>query len=190
MLIEEIDPSHVFDDPPDLTARTASTRLREINILLHSLALLGGELEMGGPLPSVLRAAMALAPADRALLYGWDDRSRTLRLAISLGFEGSVRACGGGAGALACLLQRKPVLVWAPTQESVCRELDSLGARGSLSVPILRRGLPWGVIQLLGDRAFEKDEALLLWLFALVLEGVLPQVPQNGRRSASAGPFS
>jgi hypothetical protein len=178
MIIEEIDPSHVFDDPPDLTASIASMRFREINILIHSLALLGDELHGGGSLLPVLRAATSLAPADRAILYLWDEVSGTLRSAAFLGVAGSPAgaALPEPAAARASLRRRKPVLVWAPCQEFLRRELESLGASGSLSVPMTHRGVPWGVIHLLRDRPFQKDEALLLWLFALVLEGILPRV--------------
>lgn len=187
MFTEEIDPVHVFLDPPDLNAAVASARFREINILLHSLALLGDELRGGNSLIPVLRAATAVVPAERALLCRWDDVGGMLRRAAALGFPPipGAEIPSGDAGARAALLQRKPVLVSAPARESLLRELAVLQAASSLSVPLSHDGLPWGTIQLLRTAPFERDEALLLWLFAQVLEGILPLMTGSRRHSES-----
>ncbi|HZI93009.1 MAG TPA: GAF domain-containing protein [Patescibacteria group bacterium] len=196
-LIDEIDPSFVFNEPPELTREIASARWREINILFHSIVLLGDELEGRAPLLPVVRAAATLASCERALLFQWDDAQGIPRLTTAVGFsEGlppSSRA--GEAQAGACLLHRKPVLMppGPPARRVAVTRPDTgqpdLLAR--LSVPITHQGRPWGALQLLRSRPFDREEAVLLWLFALVLEGVLPSTMGSKRhREMTAGPDS
>ena len=95
VLIDEIDPAHILNAPPDLTPELASARWKEINILLHSVALLGDEMEGHKPLLPVLRAAATLASCDRALLFLWDEAVGGGE--IVTGVLGRVELYGGGA---------------------------------------------------------------------------------------------
>ncbi|HET6372640.1 MAG TPA: GAF domain-containing protein [Candidatus Polarisedimenticolia bacterium] len=176
MFIHEIDPRYILADPPDLTREIAVARWREINILLHSIALLGDDLDARKPLLPLLRASAAIVAADSGLLYQWDEHRSGLKLTTSFGIAGQLPEAldTENAQAHACLLERKPVLVWEPEEQFLRQELALLGARSALSVPITHQGMPWGALQLLRGRPFLKDEAILLWIFALILEGVLP----------------
>ncbi len=176
VLTHEIDSSYLLNIPPELTAGIAARRWREINILLHSVALLGDEMDGQDPLLPLLRASSTMVTADRALLYEWDEGRRALLLAGSLGISdtAAVGLTSGNTQAQTCVLHRKPVLVSSPREGFLQEELAALSAVGVLSVPIAHQGLPWGCLQLVRSRPFMREEAVLLWLFALVLEGVLP----------------
>ena len=178
MLSHQIHPSYLLNDPPELTREIAISRIKEINLLLHSLALIADELEGRRPLLPLLRTSASLAPADRVLLYQWDEVRAGVRLAAALGFQGALAAplTTGNTQAHACLVHGKPILVSSPPEQHLAGELSLLGARSCLSVPIKHQGMPWGALQLLRDRPFLNDEAVLVWMFALVLEGMLPSV--------------
>jgi len=176
VLTYEIDPSYLLNIPPELTPDVAVRRWREINILLHSVALLGDEMEGQDPLLPLLRASSTMVTADRALLYEWDEGRRALVLAGSLGVTDAATAslASGNTQAQTCVVHRKPVIVSSPREGFLQEELAALEARGVLSVPIAHQGLPWGCLQLARSRPFMREEAVLLWLFAMVVEGVLP----------------
>ncbi|MCI0409908.1 MAG: hypothetical protein L0191_15330, partial [Acidobacteria bacterium] len=56
-----------------------------------------------------------------------------------------------------------------------------LGESSCVVFPILREGQPWGVLQLLRSEAFSEEEAVLLWMYALVVEDALPSLAQAVR---------
>ncbi len=176
MLIHEIEPRYLLAEPPDLTRDIAAARWREINILLHGIALLSDDLEDRKSLLPLLRASVSIVDAEAGILYQWDESRSGLSLTTFLGFTGDPPEVlmTRNLQAHACLLQRKPVLLSSPSEEHFREEMSFLGARAALSIPITHQGMPWGAIQLLRDRPFEKDEGVLLWIFALILEGVLP----------------
>ncbi|HET9482198.1 MAG TPA: GAF domain-containing protein [Candidatus Polarisedimenticolia bacterium] len=187
----EIDARHVLDVPPELTAGIASGRWRELNLLLHSAALMGDELEGGSSLLPLLRACATIGQADRALLYQWDEAASSLFVAASMGLSELPpdEVLEDNSQAYGSLMHRKPVLVSAPAAGRAGRELGRLGAGSALSVPLVHQGAPWGAVQLLRRSPFLRDEAVLLWIFALVMESSLPAIlSRRRRREASSSP--
>lgn len=186
----EINPIHILDGPPELTEISAREHWREINLLFHSVALLGDELDANRPLLPLLRASTTVVPADRGLLYQWDEVRFGLVLAASLSPADSVATslASGNIQANACLLHRKPVMVSTPVDQPLREEMRKLGTEAVLSVPMTHHGMPWGVLQLMRDRPFSRSEAILIWMFALVLEGVLPSMvgPRSHRETVSS----
>lgn len=191
MRIDDIDPCHILKEPPELTSSVAAGRSKEINLMLHSLALIGDEMEASRGLMPVLRAAATLAGADRALMYQWDEGTSSLRLTTSLGFKGPLPkgATDGTTQVRGCLVHRKPVLVSEPCDVSLSHELAMLHTNASLSVPMTHQGLPWGAVQLLRDRPFLAEDAIIMWLYTLVLEGVLPSAIGLKRHREMAAPL-
>jgi hypothetical protein len=167
---------HLLRVPPDLTPEIAARRCREVNLLLRSPLLLQGRPGDGKPLRAILEVARSIAPADRGLLYLWDEPAGKMELAAEFGFAHRVPGTLHSANPLASAAarRRKPVLVGRPDDLSVARQLRLLGRPSCLSVPILRSGAPWGVIQLLRQRPFQEEDGVLLWIFALILEGTVP----------------
>ena len=173
--LEEIDARYVLNNPPDLTSDIAASHWRELNVLLHSIALLGEDLRGRRPLLSLLRTSKSIVPADAGLLYLWDP-CRGTRVTTTLCSARELprpKLRAQNIQARACLKWGKPVLVNDPVEPVLRDELASLGARAALSVPITFQGNPWSALQLLRNRPFLREEAVLLWLFALTLEGAL-----------------
>ena len=190
MSIHDIDSCHILKEPPELTPEVAATRSKEINLMLHSLSLVGEEIDQARGVMPVLRASATIGGAERALMYQWDEGSGLLRLTATLGFKSPLPKAitDGTMQVRACLAHRKPVLVSTPCQEPLRRELMHLHAGASLSVPMTHQGMPWGAVQLLRDRPFLADDAILLWLYTLVLEGVLPGAMGLKRHREMAAP--
>jgi len=194
MTIEDIDPIYLLDEPPELTAEIASKRWREINCLIHSIVLMGDDLGGRKPLLPVLRAAATLASGQQSLLFQWDEPRGMLRIASAMGF-GETLPAAGEIQAQAALLHRKPVLVSTRTllrreagqDERLRDEMERLGAASALSVPLTHQGMPWGALQVLRDRPFERHDGVLLWLFALMLETVLPSLVGPRRHREMTG---
>ena len=175
LLTYELDSRYLLSDPPDLTRSIAAGRWKELNILLHSVALLGEDLDSRRSLSPLLRASVAIVSADKALLYQWDEAFSGLRISTALGFEEEPDAANSrNAQAHASLLNRKPVIVSSPAEAFLRDELAWTGCQSALTVPITHQGLPWGALQLLRERPFSRDDAILLWIYGLILEGVLP----------------
>lgn len=181
MLIHDIDESYFLSDPPELTREIATARWRQLNVLLHSIVLMGDEPADRRLFSGLLRTSVALASTERALLYRWNEADRTIKVVEALGFDPLPHAAGT-AQVHASLVHRKPLMVWYPPDEFLTREMDALQARAALTVPITGGGVPWGAIQLLSDRPFMREEAVLLWLYALALEGLLPVLESASRR--------
>lgn len=190
LLIDEIDSRYVLKEPPELTRQIAAARWKEINLLIHSMVLLGDEMDGRAPLLPLLRSSAAIAACRKGLFYRWDDATGSLRLAASLGMEpDAVEAlAAGNRQARGCLLHRKPVMVGAPRDRLLSGEMELLGASAALSIPISHQGMPWGALQLLRDRQFLSDEAVLLWLFGMILEGVLPVLIGSRRHQEMTSP--
>src|SRR4029434_291608 len=81
------------------------------------------------------------------------------------------------------------VLVSEPCEVSLSHELAMLHTNASLSVPMTHQGLPWGAVQLLRDRPFLAEDAIIMWLYTLVLEGVLPSAIGLKRHREMAAPL-
>jgi hypothetical protein len=166
--------------PPDLSADIESRRWRNVNRLVLSPLLLRSRVDEGRPLLAVLQMARSIVPAERGLLSMWDDSMGTLEIAADFGFEPRLpeRLRRSNPLAAAAVRSRKPVLVSRVDDLALARELRALGKPSWLSAPIMRQGAPWGVIQIGRAEAYREEDAILLWLYALVLEGVLPGLVQ------------
>ncbi len=158
---------------PELTPEMAYRRWRELNLLLHSLALLHTDLEGKQPFLPVLRSSGTIVAARRGLLYLWDENRGGVRLKVGFGFghRAPERLRATNRMAEAALQWRKPILVHDPSEEPLREELGLLGERSCLTAPILKRGLPWGAVQFARPEPFGEDEAVLLWMYCLILEG-------------------
>jgi len=176
VLIHEIDPAYLLSAPPELSRPMASGRWKELNLLLHSIILLGDEISGDDPMLPLLRASASIASCDRALLYRWDEVASTVHLEAWLdpGREPAAEIQSSNIQAHTCLLHRKPVAVSRPREDFLREELRRLDATAVLSVPMTHQGMPWGALQVMRNRPFLKDESVLLWMFAMLLEGVLP----------------
>jgi GAF domain-containing protein len=166
----------VLDRPPSLNAEIAQGRWQALNLLLQSLVFLHVESKGRSPLVSALQSACVIGAAKRGLLYLQEEGSLRLELATTVGFGGNVPDAirDSNVMAAAAIRRSKPIVVNIPRDAAVQDELELLAAPRCLSVPILRRGRPWGAIQLLRDVQFGEDEAIVLWMYALILEGILP----------------
>ena len=188
---DEIGNRYGLMKPPELTAEIASRRWRELNRLIHACMVLHGVGRERRPFQRLLRTAGALVGASRGIFYlrGEDDSS--LEAAASSGFLHGVPErlrCGGELAVVAMRLG-KPLVVSRPTESRLQEELRWLGEASCVVFPILREGQPWGVLQLLRSEAFSEEEAVLLWMYALVVEDALPSLAQavrSGEAPASA----
>lgn len=183
MSILDLDQTYLLHDPPELTRAMATTRWRELNMLMHSISLLGEENNVRGPLLPLLRASATLSESGRALLYRWDDVIGGLRLAAAHGLDEGVsdRIATHNEPARASLLHRKPVMLSDPEEPWLADEMCRLGTRSTLSVPLSCQGMPWGALQFHRSRPYTREEAVLVWMFALMVEGMLPWLMATAR---------
>ena len=168
---------------PELTPEMACLRWRELNLLLHSLALLHTDLEGKQPFLPVLRTSGTIVAARRGLLYLWDENGGGIRLKVGfgLGHRAPERLRATNRMAEAALQWRKPILVHDPPEEPLREELGLLGELSCLTAPILKHGLPWGAVQFARPEPFGEDEAVLLWMYCLILEGAVPGITESAR---------
>lgn len=169
--------------PPDLTSEIASRRWRHINLMLRSPLLLQSQPEGQDLHPFILQLAGAIVPAERGLLYRCAGTAGRLTMAADFGFVPGHPVRPGPVNSMATTAMRihKPLLVRRDRTLALARVLRSLGSASCLSVPIARRSEPWGVIQLLREEQFGEDDGILLWNYALLLEGTMPGLAGSGR---------
>ena len=180
---DELGSRYGLRKPPELTAEIASRRWRELNRFLHSCMVLHGMDRDSRPIQRLLRTAGSLVGASRGIFYVRGDNASALEMAASLGypqgFPERLRVANEQAGA--ALRAGKPLLVSRPVETRLQEEMRLMGESSCVSVPVLREGRPWGIAQLLRDQAFGEDEAVLLWMYALVVEDALPSLVRSAR---------
>ena len=177
--------------PPEIGAEMGRRRWRELNRLLHACMVLHGAGRDRRPLQRVLHTAAGLVGASRGVFYLRGDAEMTLEAAASEGFPGGIPEGlrGGGEIAPAVMRAGKPLLVAAPEEARLASELAMLGEPACVSVPIQLQGQPWGAVVLGREGRFDEDEAILLWMYALVVEDALPSL-SRGERTLRVEPDS
>jgi hypothetical protein len=160
---------------PELTAAIAARRWRELNHLLSSLVVLHGELRHHRSYTPVVRSCRAIVSAPRGMLAVREGADGEFRLLAEIGFPRTVREGlrSGRRMASAALVSRKPLLISDPREADLGAELQALGGGSCLAVPILPGGVPWGTVLLLRAEPFDEEEAVLAWIYVLVLEEAL-----------------
>jgi hypothetical protein len=173
--------------PPELTAEMAASRWKDVNLLLHSLVVLRSDLRERPTLAHLLRSARGMVGAQRGLLLVRDLAAGGCRVRAELGFPRESRETLSGAHrmASAAMLSRKPLLVAHPDDADLGAELRLLGGGACLSIPILPGGNPWGVLQLVREEPFQEEDAILVWIYVMVLEETLSDLAEAGRAAAS-----
>jgi len=87
--------------------------------------------------------------------------------------------------ASAALVSRKPLLISNPREADLGAEIQALGGGSCLAVPILPGGVPWGTVLLLRAEPFDEEEAVLAWIYVLVLEEALAGLAVPPRPAAA-----
>jgi len=171
---------------PELTAAIAARRWRELNYLLSSLVVLHGELRNHRSFTPIVRSSRAIVSASRGMLVVREGAEGEYRLRGEMGFPRAARdrRCRGRRMASAALLSRKPLLISNPQEPDLAAELLALGGGSCLAVPILPGGVPWGVVLLLRAEPFHEEEAVLAWIYVLVLEEALAGLAIPARAAA------
>jgi GAF domain-containing protein len=168
--------------PPELDGGMAVRRLADVNRLLHSLVVLHSDLRERRTLTHVIRSARALVGASRGLLRVRDLAGTACGLRADLGFSREHRPVLAEAQRMACasLISRKPLIVSNPPEAELSAELRAMGDGSCLTIPVLPAGEPWGVLQLLREEPFQEEDAILVWIYVMVLEEALRDLPRPG----------
>jgi len=169
--------------PPDLTPEIAARRWRQINLMLRSPLLLQSQAGDGDLGRVILELARSIVSAERGLFYLCEGTADRVTAAADFGFAPGLpeRLRSVNAMGAAAMRSRKPLLVRRDGTLALARALRLMGSASCLSVPMLRRGEPWGVIQLIRKERFGEDDGILLWIYALILEGTLTGLAGPGR---------
>jgi hypothetical protein len=174
--------------PPELTPEIAARRWRELNRLVHACMVLHGVGRDRRPFQRLLRTTGALVGASRGVFYVSAGCGQEMEIAAASGYLRAVpeRLRTGNLIASAAITAGKPLLVHRPAEAPVAEEMRLLGESSCVAIPILREGQRWGVIQLMRPEAFCEDEAVLLWMYALIVEDALPSLATAARSSEVA----
>jgi GGDEF domain-containing protein len=172
---------------PELTAAIAARRWRELNHLLSSLVVLHGELRHHRSYTPVVRSCRAIVSASRGMLVVREGAEGEFRLRAEMGFPRTVRERlhSGRRMASAALVSRKPLLISNPPEGDLGAEIQALGGGSCLAVPILPGGVPWGTVLLFRAEPFDEEEAVLAWIYVLVLEEALADLAIPPRAAAA-----
>ena len=182
-LAAEMEQRYGVRQPPEIGPEMGRRRWRELNRLLHACMVLHGAGRDRRPLQRVLHTAAGLVGASRGVFYLRGEAETGLETAAAHGFPGGVPEGlrGGGEIAPAAMRAGKPLLVCGPEEARLASELAKLGEPACVSFPIQLEGQPWGAVLLGRESRFEEDEAVLLWMYALVVEDALPSLSRGER---------
>jgi len=168
--------------PPEITAEMGRRRWRELNRLVHACMVLHAAGRDRRPLQRLLHMAAGVVGASRGVFYLRDSEMK-LEASASEGFPAGVPEGlrSGGEIAPAAMQAGKPLLVVRPEEAKLQVEIALLGGPACVGFPIQKEGQPWGVVVLGRALPFEEDEAILLWMFALVVEDSLSGLARGER---------
>ncbi len=190
-LAAEMEQRYGVRRPPEISAEMGRRRWRELNRLLHACMVLHGAGRDRRPLQRVLHTAAGLVGASRGVFYLRIDGETALEPAAAHGFAGGIPEGlrSGGEISPAAMRAGKPLVIAGPEEGRLESELAMLGEPACVSFPIQMEGQPWGVVFLGRESRFEEDEAILLWMYALVVEDALPSL-SRGERALRVNPDS
>ena len=172
----------VVEVSSELSQETIQRHWREVNTILR-LSMLGAlPMQLEAALTTLCDFAAEMVSFDSGLVYFWEEASEQMPLRTIRGMsdvpQGLMR--GNILNFWANKFGR-PLLIAKGMQAQTDSLLTDLGAASGLVVPLVANNRVLGSIQLFSSepRAFNAEQAQLLWILSLVAENILNREHAN-----------
>ncbi len=167
----------------ELSQETIRERWQAVNVILRLAMLAGLQMQVDATLNLLCDFAGEIAAHDRALIYFWDEERDEAQLRGSRGMESATLepiAHGNILNFWAAKYSR-PLLVRRGHSLDADALLSVARAGSALVVPLFVSNRVMGSLQLFArdSRAFNYEDAQLLWILALVGESLLTREYAN-----------
>lgn len=175
--------SFVVEVFPELTRETLEDRWQDVNVLLRLSMLSGLEMQLDSTVNLLLDLAGEMANFERALVYFWQEGSERFELITTRDTEdlpGHELEYGNILNFWATKYSR-PLLVNEGHNLQADALLRTLSVGSALAIPLFVENRVAGTMQLFAERAgaFNRTDAQLLWILALVAENQLTRGHSN-----------
>ena len=178
--------------PPTLSQSMARRHWRLLNRMFYSIIVIHEAARYRKPLEPIVETCRDILSARCGELYVRSRRGASVSLRARAGVDGPGRPPDGTVTrlALAALFHNKPILIGRDCAAGPANDLLFSGSNSVLAAPIRAQGVPWGVAVLWSDRTLSQDEAVLMWIYTMMVESSLPAFSSATRdaRTRVSGP--
>jgi diguanylate cyclase (GGDEF)-like protein len=185
-------PEHYDSSPPEifvvevfseLTRGVLEERSEAVNVILRLSMLSGLEMQLESTVHLLLDLAGEIAGYDRALVYFWDEAGDCFQLIASRNMEdiGAEDLSRGNILNFWATKYGRPLLVDQGHNLQADALLRTMHVPSALAIPLFTENKVSGTMQLFSERAesFDRTDAQLLWILALVAENQLTRGHSN-----------
>src|SRR5579864_2668667 len=167
----------------ELTREVLEDRWQDVNVLLRLSMLSGLEMQLESIVNLLLDLAGEVASYDRALVYFWQEGEERFQMIASRGMEDIATddVTQGNILNFWATKYSRPLLVDEGHNLQADALLRMLHVPSALVIPLFTENKVSGTMQLFSERAqsFDRTDAQLLWILALVAENQLTRGHSN-----------
>jgi diguanylate cyclase (GGDEF)-like protein len=167
----------------ELRAETIQKRWEDVNVILRMSMLTGLQMQLDATLNLLSDMAAEITLFEKAMVYFWEEGQELMQLRLHRNLEkdAAQEVSSGNILNLWAIKHSRPLLVtrgYNPEADALMQALDVTSA---LAVPLFASSRVMGSLQLFSSQAqgFNKEDAQLLWILALVAENLLTREHAN-----------
>ncbi len=179
---------YMLEVSPDITEQFASTKYREINILLKANLISNLNMDFKVSLHVLCDLLSEMIHYDKVLLYLWDNDLEIMNPFVVRGFSERFpeQLQQGNLFAEWCIRHGKTFLIPFSNHTEVTGVLKDVNAKSMISAPIYESNNIIGTIQLFSQQPsfFSEEDAKLLWLLMIQSEALFRNYENAERTQA------
>jgi diguanylate cyclase (GGDEF)-like protein len=167
----------------ELRAETIQKRWEDVNVILRMSMLTGLQMQLDATLNLLSDMAAEITPFEKAMVYFWDESQELMQLRLHRNLEkdAAQEVSSGNILNLWAIKHSRPLLVTRGHNPEADALMQALDVTSALAVPLFASSRVMGSLQLFSSHAqgFNKEDAQLLWILALVAENLLTREHAN-----------
>ncbi len=168
----------------ELNQQTIQSRWQHLNVILRLSMLTGLQMQLEATLNLMCDMAAEIASFEKVLIYFWDENQESVELRVTRGFDENaqdIESISGNILNFWALRYSRPLLVSRGHNLEADALLDAVGANAALTIPLFGSNRVIGSLQLFSrsSKAFDTEDAQLLWILSLVAENLLTREYAN-----------
>ena len=168
----------------ELRPETIQKRWDDVNVILRMSMLTGLQMQLEATLNLLCDMTADISAFDKAMVYFWDEGRELMELRIARNVEKQIgqEVSTGNILNFWAIKYGRPLLVELGHNAQSDALMQVAGATSSLVVPLFVSNRVMGSLQLFRagvNKPFNKEDAQLLWILALVAENLLTREYAN-----------
>jgi len=168
----------------ELRPETIQKRWDDVNVILRMSMLTGLQMQLEATLNLLCDMTADISAFDKAMVYFWDEGRELMELRIARNVEKQIgqEVASGNVLNFWAIKYGRPLLVELGHNAQSDALMQVAGATSALVVPLFVSNRVMGSLQLFrtgANKPFNKEDAQLLWILALVAENLLTREYAN-----------